>query len=341
MADTRLSDLASASALSASDLFYVVQTPGSGGEKATGTQLLALVGTAYVPLAGGTMTGALTLPAGAVGTPSLMFTGGGATTGIYSTGSNNISFGVNGTRIAYINHESLLVNGITFLTSSNAALRFGGGGVADVYLQRLGNYRLGMYDVLQVSPVSLEIYGKYTDASNYERLAISAQQGVGFTIGAETLGTGADNLDITIAPAGNGSLKLPGSTSIDASGYGILIGCRFSTSVGVNYYSTGVRMRSTAELAWTSGLVDVGVDLAFHRDSAGVAAIDNGTAATYRDLKLRNLLNVEYHQMTEMTAPSAPATNSVRIYAEDNGSGKTRLMALFATGVAQQLAIEP
>lgn len=48
-----------------------------------------------------------------------------------------------------------------------------------------------------------------------------------------------------------------------------------------------------------------------------------------------------YQQLTEMTAPSAPATNNVRIYAEDNGSGKTRLMALFPTGAAQQIAIEP
>ena len=43
----------------------------------------------------------------------------------------------------------------------------------------------------------------------------------------------------------------------------------------------------------------------------------------------------------EMTAPSAPAANGYRIYAEDNGSGKTRLMVRFATGVAQQIAIEP
>jgi hypothetical protein len=42
-----------------------------------------------------------------------------------------------------------------------------------------------------------------------------------------------------------------------------------------------------------------------------------------------------------MTAPAAPATNNVRIYAEDNGSGKTRIMALFATGAAVQIAIEP
>jgi hypothetical protein len=46
-------------------------------------------------------------------------------------------------------------------------------------------------------------------------------------------------------------------------------------------------------------------------------------------------------QLTEMTAPAAPAADNVRIYAEDNGSGKTRLMALFATGAAVQIAIEP
>jgi hypothetical protein len=49
----------------------------------------------------------------------------------------------------------------------------------------------------------------------------------------------------------------------------------------------------------------------------------------------------QHLQFAETTAPAAPAANSVRIYAEDNGSGKTRLMALFPTGVAQQIAIEP
>lgn len=46
-------------------------------------------------------------------------------------------------------------------------------------------------------------------------------------------------------------------------------------------------------------------------------------------------------QLTEVTAPAAPSANAVRIYAEDNGSGKTRLMALFASGAAQQIAIQP
>lgn len=48
-----------------------------------------------------------------------------------------------------------------------------------------------------------------------------------------------------------------------------------------------------------------------------------------------------YLEMTEVTAPSAPAANSGRLYFEDNGAGKTRLMCLFGSGSAQQLAIEP
>ena len=65
---------------------------------------------------------------------------------------------------------------------------------------------------------------------------------------------------------------------------------------------------------------------------------DIGAAAATRP---RNLFLGSYAQLSEMTAPAAPAANSVRIYAVDNGSGKTQLMALFATGAAQQIAIEP
>lgn len=43
----------------------------------------------------------------------------------------------------------------------------------------------------------------------------------------------------------------------------------------------------------------------------------------------------------EMTAPGAGAANTYRIFAEDNGAGKTRLMCIFATGAAQQITIQP
>lgn len=48
-----------------------------------------------------------------------------------------------------------------------------------------------------------------------------------------------------------------------------------------------------------------------------------------------------YLQGTEMTAPSAPAADGFRIYAQDNGGGKTQLMVKFNSGAAQQLAIQP
>ena len=54
-----------------------------------------------------------------------------------------------------------------------------------------------------------------------------------------------------------------------------------------------------------------------------------------------DIASTGFWQMTEMTAPSAGAANTCRIYTEDNGAGKTRLMALFSSGAAQQLAIQP
>ena len=46
-------------------------------------------------------------------------------------------------------------------------------------------------------------------------------------------------------------------------------------------------------------------------------------------------------QGTEISAPSAPGANGFRLYAQDNGGGKTQLMVLFASGAAQQVAIQP
>jgi hypothetical protein len=76
--------------------------------------------------------------------------------------------------------------------------------------------------------------------------------------------------------------------------------------------------------------------------SSGVAQINNGTSGTFRDLKLRNMESTGTLTGTEQgSTPAAPSANGYVIYAEDNGSGKTRLMVRFATGAAQQIAIEP
>lgn len=69
------------------------------------------------------------------------------------------------------------------------------------------------------------------------------------------------------------------------------------------------------------------------------------TSAAIERMRLDSAGNLSlasgYLQGFEMTAPSAPAANGGRIYLEDNGAGKTRLMVIFQSGAAQQIAIEP
>lgn len=67
------------------------------------------------------------------------------------------------------------------------------------------------------------------------------------------------------------------------------------------------------------------------------ALVLTGTLATFNG----SITAPGYYEGTEMTAPAAGAVNTGRMYFEDNGAGKTRLMVKFNTGAAQQIAIQP
>jgi hypothetical protein len=114
------------------------------------------------------------------------------------------------------------------------------------------------------------------------------------------------------------------------------------------------------------------IDLRLLRDAAGTLAQRNGTNAqtyrlyeTYTDSSNGAWLgfraaNTRYEisgqsngtgttrevalplglELDARTAPSAPANNRSRIYAESAGGGLTKIMARFPTGSAQQIAIE-
>ena len=70
-----------------------------------------------------------------------------------------------------------------------------------------------------------------------------------------------------------------------------------------------------------------------------VQTIISGTKIT--DVDSSGITITGYIAGTEQTAPAAPAANGYRIFAQDNGAGKTQLMVIFASGAAQQIAIEP
>jgi hypothetical protein len=71
-------------------------------------------------------------------------------------------------------------------------------------------------------------------------------------------------------------------------------------------------------------------DTILARKAAGIVSIDSTTAG--------NGLGALF--MAKRTAPSAPAADGVHIYAVDN-AGKTELVALFDSGAAVRIAIEP
>lgn len=84
--------------------------------------------------------------------------------------------------------------------------------------------------------------------------------------------------------------------------------------------------------------------------AANTLALRNGTnAQTFQVGPLANTLDMvgpaagaaPYLQGLEGTAPASAPANSFRLFAQDNGGGKTQLMVIFATGAAQQVAIEP
>jgi hypothetical protein len=82
-----------------------------------------------------------------------------------------------------------------------------------------------------------------------------------------------------------------------------------ATSVGILHNSAAFEMGA-------------GLDTKINRAAAGIVGVVNA------------------FQFTEMTPPSAPAATKVDLYCDTSG-GKTRLMALFASGAAQQVAIQP
>lgn len=94
-------------------------------------------------------------------------------------------------------------------------------------------------------------------------------------------------------------------------------------------YKQGAKIRAVAATGWGTGL-------------DAPAEVSILTTPDASDTPIERLRIGHYcMELTEQTAPSAPAANKVRIYSDDSGGGKTRLMALFPSGVAQQIAIEP
>ena len=216
MADAKLTALTAADALAAADLFYVSQSAAS--RQATGTQLLALVGTAYVPLAGGTMTGALTIASGTLtaSAPALSvtqtwnnaavnFTGAliDITTTAASTsyalrvrnnGVDTFNLRQNGVMTLSTTMEAASINNYgDFRAVSTGLFGFSDNpssfGTIDLRLYRDAANTLALRNGTNAQ--TLRVYRSWTHASNYSRFTHSWNTSTALLM-AEGLGTGTD-----------------------------------------------------------------------------------------------------------------------------------------------------
>ena len=280
----------------------------------------------------------------------IVFSNSGANSEVGIVAGNTMQFTVGG-------------NGVTYVSQLSIGVMTGYRPTADLLLTRRGaaNLRLGAADAAAPVPQLLSVQSVVAGTTN--------TIGRDFTItGSQGTGTGAGgSLIFQVAPAGSSgsaqnalenlltissdrSVTLGGVTNTGAiirSSAGFRTG---SIIIGYNGSGgsdgTGFANASTSIVYGSIGSQGVGVadanyfgwsvtpsslpNTRLYRVVDGVVGVRGSAATTGGALSF-----------IEQTAPAAPATNGVYIYAEDNGSGKTRLMALFATGAAQQIAIEP
>jgi hypothetical protein len=251
---------------------------------------------------------------------NVSLTGIGNNSGIFFR-SGTIFEASNGTNV-YVSAQtsSFLLSSITSLSWSGGFPDITGGDLvllrdaADTLAQRRG-----------VNAQTFRLYNTFTDASNFERGFMRWNTNV-LEFGTEAAGTGtAREVNLT---AGGGFIRISGS----ATG-GMAIGGapegnnRLSINPNVRFGGQALSLNPATTLGW-SGTSWIN-DLNLVRVAAGIIGVrDSSTGGAAISL-------------VEQTAPAAPAANGVYIYAEDDGAGKTRLMARFATGAAVQIAIEP
>jgi hypothetical protein len=203
---------------------------------------------------------------------------------------NNTSFSTDGndTRLRFVNQTLTTDNSIAWpaWASDTAIIRE----EASTLAQRFG-----------ANAQTFRLYCTFTDSSNYERLALrsgSYSTKSHFIIAAETAGTGTDNIDLVLSPAGNGALIVgppPDGTSVGGNArgdYAIDIqGNRSgssqvasgSESISIGNSCTANSIRSLG-IGWTAAAtgqwgIAIGVNVSSAGDSVAIGRDSSATGA--------------------------------------------------------------
>lgn len=238
--------------------------------------------------------------------------------------------------------------------------------VTGIYLDTAGNVGVGTsgpdakLDILANSGVQLRI--THTDGSVFADLSVDS------------------NHDLTIQPSSTGQIKLKATSDsvdflqvIDAGSTVTLNVDSSNNRVGINTSAptTDLYVSTPSAVTTLLGLHNPNANgnefLVFiqdgtqkgifgYRDAEDRVIINYGTSSSPAHISVDSSGNVGIGTATpstqldvdagaiefaEMTAPGGGAANTARLYAVDNGAGKTQLVVVFNTGAAQVLATEP
>lgn len=220
-------------------------------------------------------------------------------------------------------------------------------GVSDPIFEVGFNVEDGDWRTADVAAVWLAMEGNYANDTyqaterNYSEFYVAAKDAAGQTFRplAFTWDNGdfhnyvSGHLYVSSTRAFNIIRAVDGEALYTFSGNGVA-----TYMLGLNFSASNCYIQATANTPLT--LVANSHQVKISNTLDGLLLGSVGDTKIYRSaantLKTDGALN-----MQEMTAPSAPSENNVLIFAVDNGAGKTKLMAQFATGDAVQIAIEP
>jgi hypothetical protein len=240
---------------------------------------------------------------------------------------NAITLGYSGAVVTTIASTGLtMASGMSILGANNLTLNATTG---NSVIAQVNNATVGAF-----SSTGLAVTGTLSSTGNLTVTGGTVTTGSATALSLAT--SGGTQVQVTNTASANRYITLTGSNggwpTIGVSAGGLAI----SSSVEIS--GSGI-ITSTAGDQLTLRYDGSNV-FAIAVSSAGNVSFNAGGASagfTFQD----PVTLATYLEGAEQTAPAAPAANGYRIYAEDNGSGKTRLMVKFATGPAQQIAIEP
>lgn len=281
-------------------------------------------------------------PDGSIAAPGAAFAAEPGT-GFFRAGTGQLGYAVGGTYRMNFSGNALIMR-----PSHQLAWASGDPTSADLALARDAANALAQRN--GVNAQAFRLYNTFTDASNYERMALGWAGNI-FSIAMEGAGTGSTSRNIRLDAQ---------STQIDVTPSGVVVR-RNGSSISSLLELTSSGLTSTALLfarltptinqaSGSYTVLDVNPTetaigagphyLLRARVGAGgnVFAVGNtGLVEVNGTLSLGGSLIA----MAERADPAAPGANVGFVYMRDNGSGKTQLVARFPTGAVQVIATEP